>query len=94
MTKSELIEMLAQEINVTSEYTYSLVNTILTDMTETLVKGQNIQIRGIGSFSVKKYGPYIGRNPKTGEHVEIKSKRIPRFKAGKALIEQLNQGKS
>lgn len=59
-------------------------------MTESLVKGDNIEIRGFGSFQVREYKPYTGRNPKSGEHVTVKRKKLPFFKVGKEVKERVN----
>jgi integration host factor subunit beta len=59
-------------------------------MTDALAKGDNIEIRGFGSFSVKEYGTYYGRNPKTGEKIKVKPKKLPFFKVGKELKERVN----
>ena len=62
-------------------------------MTDTLVKGKNVEIRGFGSFTVKKYKSYTGRNPKTGKETTVKPKNLPFFKPGKELKEAVNAGK-
>ena len=62
-------------------------------MTDTLVKGENIELRGMFSIKVKKYDSYVGRNPKTGEETKIPPKKLPFFKAGKELKEAVNAGK-
>lgn len=91
MNKSELIEALAQELNLPFFGANAIVATILETMTETLASGGNIEIRGFGSFTVKSYGAYVGRNPKTGEQVEIRPKKLPFFKVGKELKERVNR---
>jgi integration host factor subunit beta len=85
MNKSELIEALAQKQNVTIRTASKIVNTILESMTETLGKGDNIELRGFGSFSVREYDSYIGRNPKTGKEITVKAKKSTFFKVGKEL---------
>lgn len=90
MNKSELIEALAEEVNVPLRDASSAVNTILDSMIEALIAGDNIEIRGFGSFVVKDYKPYYGRNPKTGEKIEVSPKKLPFFKVGKELKEQVN----
>jgi integration host factor subunit beta len=64
MKKSELTEVLSKEMNIPEATGHSIINTILDAMTETIVKGDNVEIRGFGSFTVKHYDPYTGRNPK------------------------------
>lgn len=90
MNKSELIETLAQEINIPIRDASSITNTILEQMTETLGAGDSIEIRGFGSFVVKKYQSYKGRNPKTGQKFSVPPKRLPFFKVGKDLKEKVN----
>ena len=87
MNKSELTESLAKEANLPSRTASSIIGTILDAMTETLVKGENVEIRGFGSFTVRKYKAYTGRNPKTGEETKVKAKKLPFFKVGKELRE-------
>ena len=91
MNKSELIETLAQEINIPIRDASSITNTILEQMTETLGAGDSIEIRGFGSFVVKKYQSYKGRNPKTGQKISVPPKRLPFFKVGKDLKEKVNR---
>lgn len=91
MNKSELIEALAQEINVPLREADSITNTILDTLTETLVDGGGIEIRGFGSFVVKEYGSYQGRNPKSGKKIKVPPKKLPFFKVGKELRERVNR---
>jgi integration host factor subunit beta len=90
MTKSELIDELAREVNISTREAESLINTIIDSMTEALCCGESIEIRGFGSFTVKHYDGYEGRNPKTGKKIQVQPKRLPFFKVGKALREQVN----
>ena len=90
MTKSELIDELAKEVKISSREAESLINTILDSMTEALCRGESIEIRGFGSFTVKHYDGYEGRNPKTGKKIQVMSKKLPFFKVGKALRERVN----
>jgi len=92
MNKSELIEALSQEINVPLREADSITNTILDAMTEALAAGDSIEIRGFGSFVVKEYGSYQGRNPKTGQKIKVPPKKLPFFKVGKELREKVNKG--
>ncbi len=91
MNKSEMIEAMSQELNLPQREASSIITTILDSMTDALAKGENIEIRGFGSFSVKDYGTYYGRNPKTGEQIKVKPKKLPFFKVGKELKEMVNQ---
>jgi len=91
MNKSELIEALSQEINVPLREADSITNTILDSMTGALAAGNSIEIRGFGSFVVKEYGSYQGRNPKTGQKIKVPPKKLPFFKVGKELREKVNK---
>lgn len=90
MNKSELIEAIAQEINIPLREASSIANTILDSMMDALAAGDNIEIRGFGSFMIKKYESYYGRNPKTGEKIQVPPKKLPFFKVGKELKERVN----
>jgi integration host factor subunit beta len=90
MTKSELIDVVASQTNVTKSRAELVVNCIFDSMTEALKKGEGIEIRGLGSFTVRQYKPYHGRNPRTGDPVNVSSKRLPFFKVGKELKEMVN----
>jgi integration host factor subunit beta len=92
MNKSELIEALALEVNLPLREASSITNTILEAMTDALAAGDSIEIRGFGSFVVKEYGTYYGRNPKTGEKIKVPPKKLPFFKVGKELKERVNRG--
>lgn len=93
MTKSDLINALAARANITHSRAEQVVNVIFDAMTESLVAGEGIEIRGFGSFSVRSYKGYKGRNPRTGEPVEVAPKRLPFFKVGKELKELVNRGR-
>ncbi|WP_456387231.1 HU family DNA-binding protein [Desulfolithobacter sp.] len=94
MNKSELIEALAEEINLPIREAASITNTIIETMSEALARGESIEIRGFGSFVVKEYGSYTGRNPKTGERIKVAPKKLPFFKVGKDLREKVNQNRN
>ena len=85
MNKYDLIEALTQKENLTEKSATEIVNMIFGGFTETLKKGGRIEIRGFGSFTVRVYQAYIGRNPKTGKTTAVKPKRLPFFKVGKEL---------
>jgi integration host factor subunit beta len=93
MNKSELIEALAQDINVPHREAAAITNTVIDTMTEALAKGESIEIRGFGSFVIKEYESYEGRNPKTGKKIQVQPKKLPFFKVGKDLREKVNKGK-
>ena len=90
MNKSELIKNLADQSNVSLDEATRVVNTFVDCMKEALLAGDRVEIRGFGSFKVKEYGSYAGRNPRTGDRVEVSPKRLPFFRAGKELKEYLN----
>lgn len=91
MTKSELIERIAAEQNQLLPKDCELaVKTIIEQMSETLSRGNRIEIRGFGSFSLHYRAPRIGRNPKTGESVGLAGKYVPHFKPGKELRDRVN----
>ncbi len=94
MNKSELIEQLGERCQLQAGQAEEIVNLILNQMRDALVQGNRIEIRGFGSFMVKDYGSYWGRNPKTGEKIWVEPKRLPTFKVGKELKERLNGGES
>lgn len=91
LTKSELIERLAARQPQLSPHDVELaVKTLLDAMTDTLADGGRIEVRGFGSFSLHYRAPRVGRNPKTGESVELSGKHVPHFKPGKELRDRVN----
>jgi integration host factor subunit beta len=91
MTKSELVEMIASKQSQLSTKDVELaVKTIIDHMSQSLAEGQRIEIRGFGSFSLHYRAPRVGRNPKTGESVDLPEKYVPHFKPGKDLREKVN----
>jgi integration host factor subunit beta len=93
MNKSDLIAALARDQNLPIQTAESIITIVLDAMTETLAKGDNIEIRGFGSFTVREYNSYNGRNPNTGELVQVKPKKLPFFKVGKELRTSVNDRK-
>lgn len=91
MNKSELIEKVASEANLTKKRAEEAVNMIFDSMVDAMVKGDRIEIRGLGSFIVKEYGSYTGRNPRTGESIRVKPKKLPFFKVGKELKDRVDK---
>jgi integration host factor subunit beta len=89
MNRSDLIEALAARTDIPHHAAEQVVLTVFGAMAETLVSGGNIEIRGFGSFSLREYGGHTGRNPKSGEHIEVKPKKLPFFKTGKDLKERI-----
>lgn len=92
MNKSELIEAIAARKNLSIVQADKIVNTIFDSMADALVAGDRIEIRGFGSFEIRDYQRYTGRNPKTGEEVAVKPKKSPFFKVGKDLKERVAGG--
>jgi len=91
MTKSELIErIVAEQTQLSAKDVELAVKMILDHMAETLAEGERIEIRGFGSFSLHYREARLGRNPKTGEKVELEGKYVPHFKPGKELRERVN----
>ena len=90
MNKSELIKTLAEENNLAMDDAAMVVNIFIDSIKAALEAGDRVEIRGFGSFKIKNYGGYTGRNPKTGELVKVQPKRLPFFRAGKELKEFLN----
>ena len=91
MNKSELIKTLAEQSDISMDEATLVVNTFFDCMKEALLQGDRVEIRGFGSFKIKEYGAYAGRNPRTGEKLEVQPKRLPFFRAGKELKEFLNE---
>jgi len=91
MTKSELIQRIA-ELNphLYHRDVERIVSTILDEISEALAEGNRVELRGFGAFSVKRRDARVGRNPRTGEAVQVEQKHIPFFKTGKQLRERLN----
>jgi len=92
LTKADLVEEVARVTQLTKKQAEAIVNLVFQTIVESLRAGRKIELRGFGSFRIRNRGARIGRNPKTGERVEVPPKRIPYFKPGKELKEQLNQG--
>jgi integration host factor subunit beta len=91
MNKSELIENLAVKYGLSLKKSEEVVNTIVDAMADALKSGDRIEIRGFGSFVVNEYKGYTGRNPKTGDSIEVKPKKLPFFKVGKELREKISR---
>jgi len=90
MNKSQLIESLAKQEGLTLKKAEMVVNTFFGSIEEALIAGDRVEIRGFGSFKVKNYDGYQGRNPKTGEVIEVTKKKLPFFKVGKELKERVD----
>jgi integration host factor subunit beta len=90
MNKSELIEALAKEKDLPLRKAEEVVNTVFGEMENALINEERVEIRGLGSFKVKDYDGYKGRNPKTGEIINVGQKKLPFFKVGKELKERVD----
>lgn len=91
MNKSSLIESLSRKENLAEKKASEIVNLIFKGFTEELKKEGRIEIRGFGSFVVRDYGAYTGRNPKTGKNIQVTPKKLPFFKVGKELKERVDK---
>ena len=90
MNKVNLIQALKDSNHLSKSEAERIVNLFFNEMADALAQGDRVEIRGLCSFFVKKYGAYSGRNPKTGEKVRIKPKKLPFFKVGKELKERVD----
>ena len=90
MNKSDLIEALSKGENLTKTKAEEVVDLVFSEMTNALVVGDRVEVRGLGSFKVKSYDGYKGRNPKTGRQIKVKPKKLPFFKSGKDLKERVD----
>jgi integration host factor subunit beta len=90
MTKADLINHISEKANITRVKAEIVVNTIFDSMIESLLKDDRIEIRGFGSFVNRSYEARKGRNPRTGEIINVKEKKLPFFKVGKELKEDIN----
>ena len=91
MVKAELIVRVAKKENIPVNAARAIVDLFFEAMKEALERGERVEIRGFGSFRVKSYRSYKGRNPKTGETIEVPPKRLPFFKVGRELKEMVNR---
>ena len=93
MTKLDLIEALAEKEKITDKQATDIIKLIFKGFTDAMKKGDRIEIRGFGSFTVREYESYKGRNPKTGKKIEVLPKKLPFFKVGKELKELVDSKK-
>lgn len=91
MTKAELVDEVAKVVELTKKQAEAIVNIVFDSIVESLRAGQKIELRGFGSFRLRSRKSRTGRNPKTGEKVDVPSKKIPYFKPGKELKELINK---
>ena len=90
MTKAELVNKIMQKTDLGKKDASIIVQTILDSIIESLQSGEKVELRGFGSFKIRVRGPRKGRNPKTGESVNVPPKKIPYFKPGKELRDLIN----
>jgi len=90
MNKSDLMMALKDTINLNRQEAEKIVNIFFDAIEDSLGRGDRVEIRGFGSFTVNGYKSYVGRNPKTGEKIRVPSKRLPFFKVGKELKEMVD----
>ena len=92
MNKTDLIYALSVQNGLTLNQARQAVEVFFSVMVEALDEGDRVEVRGFGSLSVREYGAYEGRNPRTGEPIDVKPKRLPLFRPSRELLERLNDG--
>lgn len=90
MNKSDLISAIKEKTSLSRKDAEKVIDTFFDTITHSIVNGGRVEIRGFGSFMVKDYKPYIGRNPKTGSQIQVPPKKLPFFKVGKELKEMVD----
>lgn len=90
MNKSDLISAIKEKTSLSRKDAEKVIDTFFDTITQSIVNGGRVEIRGFGSFMVKDYKPYIGRNPKTGSQIQVPPKKLPFFKVGKELKEMVD----
>jgi integration host factor subunit beta len=91
MTKAELVEEVSRVSDLTKKHSEVIVDTVFKSIIDALQRGEKIELRGFGSFRLRRREPRKGRNPKTGDRVDVPPKKIPYFKPGKELKELINR---
>jgi integration host factor subunit beta len=91
MVKSELVQILKDRVELSKAQAEKIVDIFFESITDTLSRGDRVEIRGFGSFSVNSYKPYVGRNPKTGAQINVPPKKLPFFKVGKQLKKSVDK---
>jgi integration host factor subunit beta len=91
MTKAELVEEVSRVSDLTKKHSETIVDTVFKSIIDALHRGEKIELRGFGSFRLRKREPRKGRNPKTGDKVDVPPKKVPYFKPGKELKELINR---
>jgi integration host factor subunit beta len=90
MNKSDLISAIKEKTSLSRKDAEKVIDTFFDTITQSIVSGGRVEIRGFGSFMVKEYKPYVGRNPKTGSQIQVPPKKLPFFKVGKELKEMVD----
>ena len=93
MKKSDLVDVIAEKSGVAKSQAQSIVDDLLELLSDALSKGEKIDLRGFGTFSVRDSAARTGRNPQTGETIQIPARRVPGFKPGKELRDRVNESK-
>ena len=91
MTKAELVEEVSRVSELTKKHSEAIVDTVFRSIVEALHRGEKIELRGFGSFRLRQREPRKGRNPKTGDRVDVPPKKVPYFKPGKELKDLINR---
>jgi len=91
MTKAELVDEVGRQATLTRKHSEVIVDAVFSSIVEALQRGDKIELRGFGSFRIRRRGSRTGRNPKTGQGVVVPEKRVPHFKPGKELRELINR---
>lgn len=91
MTKADLVEKIASQADLSKKDSEVVVNTVFRSIVDALANGDKVELRGFGSFRTRKRKPRIGRNPKTGDKVDVPEKSVPFFKPGKNLKKSVNE---
>jgi len=91
MTKAELVDEVARQADLTRKHSEVIVDAVFSSIVDALTQGDKIELRGFGSFRVRRRGSRTGRNPKTGQGVVVPAKKVPYFKPGKELRELINR---
>jgi integration host factor subunit beta len=89
MNKADIVKQLSEQVHVNQKLAKLVVDTIVDTIKTAIISGERVEIRGFGSFSLRSYKPYKGRNPKNGEIIEVPAKRLPYFRVGKELKETI-----
>lgn len=90
MRKCDLIDALAEKKNISCKKSEEIINSIFDAISNAIIAGERVELRGFGIFTTKCYKPYVGRNPRTGDAICVKSKKLPLFKVGKKLKVMVN----